>query len=79
MRGESPEPARPRRREHSRRVRQAVVAADSPDITWLGVEDGCRIVAAGDADAAGGAGTVTLVLGTAHGPRILERLGSCAC
>ncbi|MCI0436938.1 MAG: hypothetical protein L0271_25360 [Gemmatimonadetes bacterium] len=51
----------------------------SAGLTWFGVQEGGRVVAAGDAAARRRGGAMTVVFGTAHGPRLLEQLGSCAC
>ena len=48
-------------------------------VRWLGVEDGTRVVEGSGDVAAARDRRRTIVLGSAHGPRLLDLLGACAC
>jgi hypothetical protein len=48
-------------------------------VRWLGVEDGSAVVESGRGSHRDAGRNATLIIGTTHGPRLLEIVGACAC
>jgi len=47
-------------------------------VRWLGVEDGSAVVESGRGSSRDTGRNATLIIGTTHGPRLLEIVGACA-